>query len=244
MEVRVAVFQVRRRSSDDAQELCVLLWQQARAFTALHSPTNPHPVTEIVWSLPGGWLRDDEDITQSITRQLAEKVDVHTLSHLEQLKVFSHPERRRDGRVIAATFLGIVPTTACPQLPSDTAWIPVAQLPRTTADHAEITAAAEHRLVSKLGYTNLGFALSPEEFTISELRAIYEAALHYRVDATNLQRTLQRRHVIEPTGETTTPGAEGGRPARLFRFVHNHCEITDASAILRPPSAKDTELPC
>ena len=76
------------------------------------------------------------------------------------------------------------------------------------------------------------------------LRAIYEAALHYRVDATNLQRTLQRRHVIEPTGETTTPGAEGGRPARLFRFVHNHCEITDASAILRPPSAKDTELPC
>ena len=234
MEVRVTVFQVRRRSVDNAWELCVLLWQQARALVDPYSPAGHDPV----WSLPGGWLRDDETITESISRQLSEKVDVHTLSHLEQLSVFSDPGRRRDGRVIAATFLGLIPTTACPQLPSDTEWVPVSHLPHTTADHADIIAAARQRLVSKLGYTNLGFALSPPEFTISERRAIYEAALQYRVDATNLQRTLQRRHVIEPTGATTTPGAEGGRPARLYRFVHNHCEVTDASAMLRPPSPK------
>ena len=238
MEVRVTIFQVRRRSVDDAWELCVLLWQQARALVDPYSPAEHEPV----WSLPGGWLRDDETITESISRQLSEKVDVHPLSHLEQLSVFSDPGRRRDGRVIAATFLGLIPTTACPRLPADTEWIPVSQLPHTTADHADIIAAAQHRLVSKLGYTNLGFALSPSEFTISELRAIYEAALHYRVDATNLQRTLQRRHVIEATGATTTPGAEGGRPARLFRFVHTRCEVTDASAMLRPPVHKPEVL--
>ena len=121
MEVRVTVFQVRRRSVDNAWELCVLLWQQARALVDPYSPAGHDPV----WSLPGGWLRDDETITESISRQLSEKVDVHTLSHLEQLSVFSDPGRRRDGRVIAATFLGLIPTTACPQLPSDTEWVPV-----------------------------------------------------------------------------------------------------------------------
>ena len=103
MEVRVTIFQVRRRSVDDAWELCVLLWQQARALVDPYSPAGHEPV----WSLPGGWLRDDETITESISRQLSEKVDVHSLSHLEQLSVFSDPGRRRDGRVIAATFLGL-----------------------------------------------------------------------------------------------------------------------------------------
>jgi len=62
------------------------------------------------------------------------------------------------------------------------------------------------RLRAKLSYTNIGFALAPPTFTISELREIYAAALGHEVSATNLQRVLVRRELLEDTGERRPPG--------------------------------------
>ena len=50
--------------------------------------------------------------------------------------------------------------------------------------------AGRERLRAKLSYTNVGFALAPPEFTISELRDLYAAALGHEVSATNLQRVF------------------------------------------------------
>jgi len=82
-------------------------------------------------------------------------------------------------------------------------------------------------LRAKLSYTNLGFALAPDEFTISELRDLYAAALGHDVSATNLQRVLLRREVLEPTGRRRASGPTGGRPGSLFRFRTPELEITD-----------------
>jgi 8-oxo-dGTP diphosphatase len=103
-------------------------------------------------------------------------------------------------------------------------------------DHREITLAGRERLRAKLSYTNIGFALAPGAFTISELRELYAAALGHDVSATNLQRVLLRRGVIEATGERRAPGPGGGRPAAVFRFRSRSLEVTDEFAVLRPPS--------
>jgi 8-oxo-dGTP diphosphatase len=108
-------------------------------------------------------------------------------------------------------------------------------LPPTAFDHESIVLRARDRLRSKLSYTNLGFALAPPVFTISELREIYSAALGYRVSATNLQRVLSRRGQLEPTGVTAASGPSGGRPAARFRFAAHGMQITDPFAVLRPP---------
>ena len=76
--------------------------------------------------------------------------------------------------------------------------------------------AGRERLRAKLSYTNIAFALAPPVFTISELRELYVAALGHEVSATNLQRVLLRRGVLEPTGERREPGRTGGRPAALL----------------------------
>ena len=76
-------------------------------------------------------------------------------------------------------------------------------------DHGPMVAHAQARLVAKLSYTNIGFALAPTEFALSTLRDIYGAALGYQVDATNLQRVLARRGVITRTGTTAHPGRSG-----------------------------------
>jgi len=203
--------------------LQVLLWRRAREPYAGR------------WALPGGRLDPDETLERSIRRHLAEKVDVRELAHLEQLETRSEPERNPAERELATAYLGLVPTGVDPAVPDDTAWHPVTRLPELAYDHGPITFAGRERLRAKLSYTNAGFALAPETFTISQLREIYRAALGHDVAATNLQRVLLRRRVIEPTGERRSPGRAGGRPAAVFRFRARTLEITDQFAVLRPP---------
>lgn len=216
------MFQV-RHVTGQKPALHVLLWQRA---------LDPERGK---WSLPGGRLGDDEDLTSSVRRQLAEKVDLRELAHLEQLAIFSDPQRVPGARTIASTFLGLVPSPATPELPPDTRWHPVSDLPPMAFDHGTMVEHACTRLVAKLSYTNIGFALAPKEFALSTLRDIYSAALGHPVDATNLQRVLERRNVITRTGTIARSGRSGGRPAALYRFTEARYRVTDEFAALRPP---------
>jgi 8-oxo-dGTP diphosphatase len=231
-EVLAVVFQVRDGAEQVSHgprtgkpQLNVLLWQRAR------EPQRG------AWSLPGGRLRSDEDMTTSVRRQLAEKVDLKEVAHLEQLAVFSDPHRVPGTRMIASTFLGLVPSPATPELPPDTRWHPVSALPPMAFDHGPMVSHARARLVAKLSYTNIGFALAPKDFALSSLRDIYGAALGYQVDATNLQRVLARRGVISHTGSFAQSGRSGGRPAALYRFTDSQLRVTDEFAALRPRGA-------
>jgi len=216
----VALACVLRVSGRDPQ---TLLWQRAREPEAG------------AWSLPGGYLEPGETLEESIRRHLAAKVDVRELSHLEQLGTWSDPARHGGERQLATAYLGLVPTDSDPSVPADTAWHPVDRLPRMAFDHGEIVLAGRERLRAKLSYTNIGFALAPPTFTISELREIYAAALGHEVSATNLQRVLVRRELLEDTGERRPPGPHGGRPATVFRFRSRTLAVTDQFAVLRPP---------
>jgi ADP-ribose pyrophosphatase YjhB (NUDIX family) len=205
-------------------QLRVLLWERAKEPFAG------------AWSLPGGYLGEGETLERSIRRQLATKVDVGELSWLEQLETLSDPDRHPREWQLATAYLGLVPRDLDPALPRDTAWHPVDELPRMAFDHEPIVLAGRERLRAKLSYTNIGFALAPERFSISELRSIYAAALGYPVSATNLRRVLERRGVLEGTGELRRPGPEGGRPAAVYRFRSRELQVTDPFAVLRPPT--------
>lgn len=221
-EVLAVVLQVRTAA------LHVLLWQHDRG-----------PATGS-WALPGGPLADRETLGHSIARQLAEKVDVRHLAHLEQLETRSDLERAPRGRVLATAYLGIVPADERSVIPPDAAWHPVEVLPAMAFDHASITASGVRRLRAKLCYTNLGFALAPQVFTASELQAVYQAALGHEVSPTNLKRILLRRQQIVDTGTLCAPGRSGGRPAAQYRFRARQIEVTDQFAVLRPPDPPRT----
>ncbi|MGN6445272.1 NUDIX hydrolase [Amnibacterium sp.] len=216
--VLAAVLQVR------GGQLQALLWQRAR------EPFGG------CWALPGGALAADETLAESVRRHLAEKVDVREVSHLEQLETRSDPHRNPARRELATAYLGLVPSGLDPKVPSDTRWHPVDELPELAYDHEEILLSARERLRAKLSYTNLGFALAPPTFTLAELRDLYAAALGHPVSATNLQRVLLRRRLLEDTGEHRHYGRGGGRPAAIYRFRSERLEITDQFAVLRPPT--------
>jgi ADP-ribose pyrophosphatase YjhB (NUDIX family) len=203
--------------------LQTLLWQRGR-----------EPFVD-AWALPGGLLGPDETLERSIRRHLAAKVDVRELSHLEQLTTLSDPDRNPERRELATAYLGLVPVGVDPAVPGDTAWHAVDRLPPMAFDHGAIVLAGRERLRAKLSYTNLGFALAPEAFTLPQLREVYAAALGHEVSATNLKRVLLRRGLLAATGERRGPGRAGGRPAELFRFRSRVLAVTDQFAVLRPP---------
>ena len=97
-EVLAAVLQIRGGA------LQVLAWRRAQ------------PPDAGRWALPGGLLGDDEDVEASVRRQLAEKVDVREIAHVEQLAVFSAPDRVPGVRRVATAFLGLVPSDADPAI--------------------------------------------------------------------------------------------------------------------------------
>jgi len=161
---------------------------------------------------------------ESLARALERAIDVAALAHLEQLET----RILRDG-TLATVYLGL----ARPGTELDGEWRAVGT--RTSSEERELVAAAQARLRAKLSYTNLGFALAPEVFTISELREVYVAALGHDVSATNLQRVLLRRGALQRVEGHRAPGRTGGRPAALFRFASQRLEVTDDFAALRPP---------
>ena len=220
-DVLAVVLQVR----DDA--LCVLLWRRAR------------PPYEQAWALPGGPVAANETLGESVARQLVSKVDVRELAHLEQLETRSEPSRDPRGRVLATAYLGVVPADVHPLLPPDTAWHPMSDLPLMAFDHESIALSGRRRLRAKLSYTNIGFALAPKTFTVSQLQEIYHAALGHEVSGTNLKRILLRREQIEQTGGHSPSGRSGGRPALQYRFRVHQMEVTDPFAVLRPPEPEN-----
>src|ERR1700678_404287 len=213
------VFQVRE------QRLSVLLWRRAGG------------PCDGTWALPGGLLEAGERLGASASRHLAAKVDIPQIAHLEQLETRSDPARDPGDRVLATAYLALVTPDARPSLPADTAWHLVDALPPTAFDHGSIVGSARNRLRAKLSYTNIGFALAPETFSISQLRDTYAAALGPPVSATNLQRILTRRDVIEPTSGVARPAAAGGRPATMYRFGSRELVVTNPFAAFRPRAA-------
>jgi ADP-ribose pyrophosphatase YjhB (NUDIX family) len=216
-EVLAVVLQVRGGC------LHVLLWRRGA------------PPFEGLWALPGGPLGANERLGASVGRHLAAKVDLTEIAHLEQLETRSDPDRDPRGRTLATAYLALVSADAEPRVPADTAWYPVQDLPPTAFDHGSIVESARERLRAKLSYTNIGFALAPEAFTIAQLRDIYAASIGHPISATNLQRILTRRGVIEATQAAARPTALGGRPATLYRFAARTLVVTNPFAAFRPP---------
>ncbi|WP_407320094.1 hypothetical protein UQW22_06510 [Isoptericola halotolerans] len=99
---------------------------------------------------------------------------------------------------------------------------PVADLldggPPLAFDHARILADGVERARAKLEYSPLATAFCGPEFTVAELRRVYEAVWGVALDPRNFSRkALGTPGLLEATGCSTSGGA--GRPAALYRAV-------------------------
>ncbi|MFE7776654.1 NUDIX domain-containing protein [Streptomyces sp. NPDC057445] len=177
------------------------------------------------WALPGGFVLPRESAGQAARRELAEETGLSASTadalHLEQLRTYSDPDRDPRMRVVSVAYTALVPDLPEPHGGGDAAhaqWMPHGSHGRLAFDHDRILADAHDRVGAKLEYTCLATAFCPSEFTLGELRQVYETVWGVELDRPNF-----RRKVLTTPGfvEAVEGGARltGGRgkPAALYR---------------------------
>ena len=186
-------------------------------------------------ALPGGFVGPRESADDAARRELAEEtgLDLGYLPvHIEQLATYSAPRRDPRMRVVSVAHLVLLATdgTALPDLAggsdaADAAWYPVHGVldgkhgGELAFDHSLILFDGLNRLAGKMEYTTVGSQLLPEEFTLTQLRSVYEAVWNVPMAPGNFTRKMTPH--LEGTGRKTRISA-GGAPAALFRATTDH----------------------
>ena len=169
------------------------------------------------WALPGGFVKPDQDLVDAAEFKLADKTGIVVdRAHLEQLQTFGKPKRDPRMRIVSVAYLAMVSDPPAPEL-DNARWVPVDDIAAKSLafDHADILAAGIERARAKLEYTTLGTSFCEAEFTVAELRSVYEAAWGTTLDPANFHRkVMATKGFVEPTGRTESSGP--GRPARTY----------------------------
>lgn len=189
------------------------------------------------WALPGGFVQvgadghGGEDLPEAALRELAEETRLPHDLHLEQLGTYGHPDRDPRMRVVSVAYLAFaadLPDARPGSDAAEAAWVPLAELgfgpdakpERELAfDHERIVADGVERARAKLEYTPLATAFLGAEFTMAQLRAVYESIWGRNLHAGNFHRKVLSvpGFVIDTGAVTDGGGARGGRRSRLFK---------------------------
>jgi 8-oxo-dGTP diphosphatase len=201
----------------------VLLTVRDGVLSVLLVERDTHPFRGRL-ALPGGFVGPAEDLEAAAVRRLEQETGVRrSVAHVEQLGAFGHPQRDPRMRVVSVAYLVFAPDLPAPTPGANTswvAWVPVKAVEpgRLAFDHATVLAAGVERARAKLEYSPVATAFCGEEFTVADLRHVYEAVWGVPLDPRNFHRkTTGTPGFLVPVGRDSAPGPGGGRPAALYR---------------------------
>jgi 8-oxo-dGTP diphosphatase len=172
------------------------------------------------WALPGGFVREHEDLHAAALRELAEETGIRQVV-VEQVEAVGTPHRDTRGHIITVVYAGLTPADRHRLSPSGDAtavrWWEVDSRPQLAFDHEELLGRALRHLRRRLHEAPVLFDLLPAEFTLSEMQALTEAILGRELDRRNFRRKVLEAGIVTATGGERREGAH--RPAALYRFV-------------------------
>jgi len=174
------------------------------------------------WALPGGFVQEEEGLLAAAERELVEETSVS--AKLEQLKTYGEPQRDPRMRVVTVAYWAIIPNLPTPKSGTDAShaeFVPVFEIEskrlKLAFDHEQIARDAIENARESLETRTVASRFCQPEFTIADLRTVYETVWNTKLDPGNFQRKVKQSDgFLSPTTDKTPSTEKGGRPAVLW----------------------------
>lgn len=195
-----------------------------------------------IWSVPGGFVFEDENVDDAAHRTLFERTRLEKL-FLEQFHTFgninrtdlNNPHRilleNRNIKVdknhwiyqrfVTVGYYALIDFSLSNTFPDSLnetcQWFDIDSLPEMAFDHKEIVEKGLEFLRKNLDYKIVGSNLLPEKFTMKDLQTLYEIILNEKFVRNNFQRKILSFDIVERL-EKFYDGSANKAPY-LYRFI-------------------------
>lgn len=160
-------------------------------------------------ALPGTFLHPGERLADAARRALHDKAGLDGVE-FHQMAMLDDPERDDRGWVLSMAHSAAV---SFERFPTGAQLVPVDDTSELAFDHSEVVDLAVDDLRRRYATAVDPSGLIGDEFTVLELRRLYEVIYGRRFPKDTFRRHLS--HGLEATGEFSREGT--GRPAELYR---------------------------
>lgn len=170
------------------------------------------------WSLVGGWVFGNESVEDAAKRVLQKITGLHDI-FMEQVEVFSKPQRDPGGRVISVLLYALIDIEKHNiDLVREygAQWWPLGKLPQLIFDHGDMVTIALERLQQKASFHLVGKDLLPDEFTITQLRQLYNSIFMREFDPGNFRKKILSLDAMIRLDKKDT--SESKKGAFYYRF--------------------------
>lgn len=184
------------------------------------------------WSLIGGWIYEDESAEDAARRVITYTTGLKDI-HLEQVRVFSQPDRDPGGNVLTVTFNALIRIEKHnKELIEEygARWFPISEVPHLIFDHDEILRIALEKLRLKATYNLIGRQLLPEKFTLTHLRQLYSEIFQKDFDPGNFRKKVISLNQLQRLDEKDM--SESKKGAFYYKFEEDK-ENTHAEPIFK-----------
>ena len=193
-----------------------------------------------VWSLPGGFVFNDEDLSDAASRVLFERTHLSD-TFLEQFHTFGQINRTANNahqillkhknievppdhwifqRFITVGYCSLIDFNLAGTFPNSLnetcAWFEVNKLPKLAFDHERIIEVGLNHIRKNIDTQIVANNLLPEKFTMKDLQTVYETVLDEKYRRNNFQRKILALNILERL-EKFFDGSANKAPY-LYRF--------------------------
>ena len=193
-----------------------------------------------LWSLPGGFVFNDEDLREAASRVLYERTHLSNI-FLDQFHTFGRIDRTENNvhqillknknievpkdhwifqRFITVGYCSLIDFTLVDTFPDafneTCAWFEVDKLPNMAFDHVRVINTGLHHIRKNIDTQVVASNLLPEKFTMKDLQTVYETVLDEKFRRNNFQRKILALDFLERLEKFFDASAD--KAPYLYRF--------------------------
>ncbi len=171
------------------------------------------------WSLPGGYVFMDEDITVAAKRILEELTGISDL-FLSQVELFGSKTRYPGKRVVSVLYCALISPEKFKLIAGSHAqkvsWFAVNKEMELPFDHNEMIKSAMRWFNEELWRKPIFANLLPEKFPLNQMLNLFNEFLGEKMDNRNFRKKVISQDLVVKLDEKTKGGVQ--RPAHLYKL--------------------------